>query len=103
MARARLALAACAVLLTTGCSDRNVDVQVPTSHPANPDAAAAPPPVASATLAIRPGTPGEGVLFPPHPLPGQPPDGADEHAAHHHHDAAPGLQDAPANPAGAGK
>ena len=103
MARARLALAVCAVLLAAGCSDRDVDVQVPTSHPANPDAAAAPPPVASTTLAIQPATPGEGVLFPPHPLPGQAPDGADEHAAHHHHDAALAPQDAPATSAGAGK
>jgi hypothetical protein len=99
MARARLAVAACAVLLVTGCSDRAVDVRVPTTHPANPDAAAAPPPEPSMTLAIHPGTPGEGVLFPPHPLPGQTPDAADPHAGHHHHDAEPAPQDAPAGAA----
>ena len=101
-ARVHLA-AACAVLLIAGCSDRAVDVQVPTSHPANPDAAAAPLPEPATTLAIHPGTPGEGVLFPPRPLPGQAPAGDDAHAAHQHHDAAPAPQDAPAAPAGAAK
>ncbi len=103
MARVRLILAACAVLFADGCSDRAVDVQVPTAHPANPDAAAAPSPAPSTTLTIHPGKPGEGVLFPPHPLPGQTPDAADAHAGHHHHDAEPVPQDAPAAPAGAVK
>ena len=101
MARVHLA-AACAVFLIAGCSDRAVEVQVPTSHPASPDAAAAPLPEPSTTLAIHPGTPGEGVLFPPQALPGQTPDGAAGHDAHHHHDGT-APQDAPATPAGAGR
>ena len=100
MAHVRLAVAACAVLLIAACSDRAVDVQVPTSHPANADAASAPLPEPSTTLAVRADPPGTGVLFPPRPLPGQTPGDPDGHTVHQHHDPAGATPDgAPAPPA----
>ena len=48
----RLLMCCCGVLLLAGCADRVADVQVPTTHPANPDAPVAPSPTPSTTLDV---------------------------------------------------
>lgn len=92
--------ALCAGVLIAGCSDRVVDVQVPTSHPANADAAAAPLPEPSTTLVIRQEPDANGVLLIPRLQADPAPRVEDEHAHQHHGGSAPdgdaGTHEAPA-------
>ena len=79
----RLLMCCCGVLLLASCADRVADVQVPTTHPANPDAPVAPSPAPSTTLDVV-------ALDQLQPV-NLATDAAGSEHAHHHHGASAGT------------